>query len=186
MPVRLALAVLLLFASLAEARERAVFVYPRERAIFRHVFYTSHQRALRHRVGQEYDVDVHEQIATDEELFAVDVEGATLLVLSAHGDPFSMYFASRKLRTLDSSDRQRLETFLSRLDPFATIVLQSCETGRGFAHLVKETAGPTRRVIAARGEVPWNGMQITSLTPFDVTLLCDDGGQSWDCTLRLR
>jgi len=186
MPVRVAVAVLLLFAPLAEARDRAVFVYPRERSIFRHLFYTSHQRALRHRVGQEYDVAVHEQIATEEELFAIDVEGATLLVLSAHGDPFSMYFASRKSRTLDSSDHLRLVKFFARLDPFATIVLQSCQTGRGFAHLVKEAAGPTRRVIAARGEVPWNGMQITSLTPFDVTLRCDDGGQSWDCTLRLR
>jgi hypothetical protein len=186
MHVRVVLAVLLFFAPLARARDRAVFVYPRERSFFRHTFYTSHQRALRHRVGQEYDVAVHDQIATDNALFAIDVDGAMLLVLSAHGDPFSMYFANRKSRTLDSSDRHRLEQFLARLDPFATIVLQSCQTGLGFAHVVKEAAGPTRRVIAARGEVPWNGMQITSLTPFDATLRCDDGGRSWDCTLRLR
>jgi hypothetical protein len=186
MSVRFALAVLLLLASIAEARDRAVFVYPRERSILRHVFYTSHQRELRRRAGEKYVVAVHEQIATDEALFAIDVDGATLLVLSAHGDPFSMHFGSRKSRTLDASDRLRLEKFLSRLDPFATIVLQSCHTGRGFAHLVKEAAGPTRRVIAARGEVPWNGLQITSLSPFDATMRCDDGGQSWDCTLRLH
>jgi hypothetical protein len=186
MPVRVALAVLLLFAPFADARERAVFVYPRERALFRHLFYTSHQRVLRERAGEAYDVVIHEQVATDEALFAVDVDGATLLVLSAHGDPFSMYFAGRKVRTLDSTDRVRLEQFFSRLDPFATIVLQSCKTGLGFAHLVKEAAGPTRRVIAARGEVPWNGLQITSLAPFEATIHCDDGGRSWDCTLRLR
>lgn len=184
--LRAALAVLLLFAFVVEARDRAVFVYPRERSLFRHVFYTSHQRELRKRVGEMYDLAVHEQVATDEALFAIDVDGATLLVLSAHGDPFSMSFASRRSRTLDSSDRQRLEAFLARLDPFATIVLQSCQTGRGFAHLVKEAAGPNRRVIAARGEVPWNGLEITSLAPFDVTMRCEDGGQSWDCTLRLR
>ncbi|HKR65415.1 MAG TPA: hypothetical protein VJZ00_16905, partial [Thermoanaerobaculia bacterium] len=94
--------------------------------------------------------------------------------------------ASRDKRTLDSNDRARLAAFLARLDPFATIVLQSCETGRGFAHLVKEAAGPTRRVIAARGEIPWNGLRITSLAPFDATIRCDDGGRMWDCTVRLR
>jgi hypothetical protein len=97
-----------------------------------------------------------------------------------------MYFAGRKSRTLDSTDRARLARFFDRLDPFATIVLQSCHTGRGFAHVVKEAAGPTRRVIAARGEIPWNGLRITSLAPFDATIRCDDGGRRWDCTLRLE
>ena len=181
---RLLLAVVLL-APLAEARERAVLVYPKERSLFRRIFYTSHQRALRTSIGARYDTLVREQVSTDEELFAVDVDGATLLVLSAHGDPFSMYFAGRKSRTLDATDRARLARFLDRLDPFATIVLQSCHTGRGFAHLVKEAAGAHRRVIAARGEIPWNGLQITSVTPFDATIHCQDGGQLWDCTVKL-
>lgn len=184
--VRLALAVLLLSAPLMKARDRAVFVYPRERSLFHRVFYTSHQRLLRRQAAVAYDVAVHEHVETDEELFGLDVQGAKLLVLSAHGDPFSMHFAHRKVRTLDASDRRRLQVFFARLDPAATIVLQSCQTGRGFAHVVKEAAGPGRRVIAARGDVPWNGLRITTLTPFDVTMRCEDGGKAWDCTLRLR
>lgn len=183
---RIVVAALLLFASVAEARERAVLVYPRERSLFRRIFYTSHQTTLRTQIALRYDVEVHEQVATDEALFAIDVDGAKLLVLSGHGDPFSMYFASRRTRTLDASDRARLAAFLHRLDPGATIVLQSCHTGRGFAHLVKELAGPTRRVIAARGEIPWNGLQITSVEPFDARISCQDGGRAWDCTVRLR
>ena len=162
-------------------RDRAVLVYPK----FGRVFYTSHQHALQEAIAQRYDTRVHEQIATDDALFALDVDGAKLLVLSAHGDPFSMYFAGRNERSLDSTDRQRLETFFARLDPEATIVLQSCHTGRGFAHLVKEAAGPTRHVIAARGEIPRDGLTIDSLSPLDVTIQCDDDGKRWDCTLKL-
>jgi hypothetical protein len=182
---RILLAVMLV-APFAEARERAVLIYPRERSWFRRIFYTSHQKDLRARIEARYETDVHEQVASEEELFAVDVDGAKLLVLSAHGDEFSMYFASRKSRTLDATDRARLRKFFDRLDPYATIVLQSCHTGRGFAHLVKEAAGPDRRVIAARGEVPANGLRITSVAPFDATIDCEDGGRRWDCTLRLR
>jgi hypothetical protein len=182
---RILLAVMLV-APFADARERAVLIYPKERSWFRRVFYTSHQLDLRARVEARYETDVHEQIESEEELFAVDVDGAKLLILSAHGDEFSMHFARRKSRTLDSTDRDRLRTFFDRLDPHATIVLQSCHTGRGFAHLVKEAAGPDRRVIAARGEVPADGLRIESVAPFDVTIECDDGGRRWDCTLRLR
>lgn len=181
---RLLIAVLLL-APLAEAGERAVLVYPKERSWFRRIFYTSHQRQLRAQLAFRYDVDVREQVASEEELFAVDVDGATLLVLSAHGDPFSMYFAGRKDRTLDATDQARLKAFIGRLDPAATIVLQSCHTGLGFAHLVKEAAGPRRRVIAARGEIPWDGLRITSVAPLDVTIDCDEEGRRWDCTIRL-
>jgi hypothetical protein len=186
MVARIAFAVLFLCASVAvEARDRAVLVYPRERALFRRVFYTTHQRALRAQIALRYDTEVHEQVATDAELFAVDVDGASLLLLSGHGDPFSMYFSDRKKPTLDETDRARLAAFFDRLAPHATIVLQSCHTGRGFAHIVKEAAGPNRRVIAARGEIPWNGLRITSVTPFDATIRCRDGHRAWDCTLRL-
>lgn len=180
------LAILLAFVPPAHARDRAVLVYPREHSWFRRVFYTQHQHELKQQLARQYDVEVHEQIASDKELFAVDVDGAKLLVLSAHGDPFSMHFAGRKARTIDANDRARLQRFFDRLDPFATIVLQSCDTGRGFAHVVKEAAGPTRRVIAARGEIPWDGLRITSVAPFDAAIDCDDGGRRWDCTLRLR
>lgn len=183
---RLALVAVCVLAPVVEAAERAVLVYPRERSLFRRIFYTSHQRLLRQQIDARYDTEVHEQIATAGELFAIDVDGAKLLVISAHGDPFSMYFASRRKPTLDSSDEARLREFLDRLDPHATIVLQSCHTGRGFAHVVKEAAGPSRRVIAAKGEIPWNGLQITSVAPFDATIRCHDGGRLWDCTLRLR
>ncbi|HYI13074.1 MAG TPA: hypothetical protein VEK57_28770 [Thermoanaerobaculia bacterium] len=183
---RLILVAVLLFSCAAAARERAVLVYPKERTLFRRIFYTSHQKALRAQIAVRYDIEVHEQVATDEALFALDIDGARLLVLSAHGDPFSMYLAGKKQRTLDSTDRERLTRFLDRLHPNATIVLQSCHTGRGFAHLVKEAAGPNRRVIAARGEIPWNGLQITSVAPFDATIRCQDGGRLWDCTLRLQ
>ena len=185
MLLRLLLAVIIL-APLAEARERAVLIYPKERSWFRRIFYTSHQRELRARIAARYDVTVHEQVASERDLFETDIDGANLLVLSAHGDPFSMYFANRKSRTLDASDRTRLERFFDRLDPFATIVLQSCHTGRGFAHIVKAAAGPNRRVIAARGEVPWNGLRITSVAPLDVAIDCEDGGRRWDCRIELR
>ncbi len=182
---RLLLAVMLV-APFAEARERAVLIYPKERSWFRRIFYTSHQRELRARISARYDVRVHEQISSEREIFQVDVDGANLLILSAHGDPFSMYFGNRKKRTLDATDRARLGRFFERLDPFATIVLQSCHTGRGFAHIVKEAAGPTRRVIAARGEIPWNGLRVTSVAPFDVAIDCEDGGRRWDCTVHLE
>lgn len=183
---RLALVAVLLFASIAHARDRAVLVYPRERSIFRRIFYTTHQGALRNLLRARYDLDVHVQIATDDAIFAIDVDGAKLLVLSGHGDSFAMHFAGKRSRTLDASDRDRLAAFLGRLDPAATIVLQSCNTGRGFAHLVKTLAGPGRQVIAARGEVPWNGLQITSVAPFDATIRCRDGSKRWDCTVRLQ
>lgn len=182
---RLALVAVLLLACSVSARERAVLVYPKERSLFRRIFYTSHQRELRAQIAARYETAVHEQIATDDALFALDVDGAKLLVISGHGDPFSIYFASRKKRTLDSTDRERLARFFDRLDPEATIVLQSCHTGRGFAHLVKEVAGGRRRVIAARGEIPWNGLQITSVAPFDATIRCREDGRLWDCTVRL-
>lgn len=185
MLARLLLAVLLI-APLAEARERAVLIYPKERSWFRRVFYTSHQRALRAQIAARYDIALHEQLESEREIFDVDVAGAKLLVLSAHGDPFSMYFGNRTKRTLDSTDRARLKEFFGRLDPRATIVLQSCHTGRGFAHVVKEAAGPTRRVIAARGEVPWDGLRITSVAPFDAAIDCQEGGRRWDCTVQLR
>jgi hypothetical protein len=182
---RLTLVAVILVASLAHARDRAVLIYPREHALFRRVFYTSHQRAMRERLAAEYDLDVHVQVATDDEIFAVDVRGAKLLVLSGHGDSFAMHFAGKDSRTLDFEDRARLQTFFGQLDPQATIVLQSCHTGRGFAHLVKEAAGKLRHVIAASGEVPWNGMQITSLLPFDVTIRCRERTRRFDCTVRL-
>lgn len=183
---RLVLVAVLLVASIAEARDRAVLVYPRERSILRRVFYTPHQGALRAALSERFDLDVHVQVATDDDLFAIDVDGAKLLVLSGHGDSFAMHFGGRRSRTLDASDRDRLAAFLSRLAPDATIVLQSCHTGRGFAHLVKSLAGAQRRVIAAKGAVPWNGMSIISIAPFDVTLRCKDGGKRWDCTVRLE
>lgn len=166
------------------ARDRAVLVYPREHSLFRRIFYTSHQRALRTLLGVRYDLDVHMQVATDDAIFAIDVRGAKLLVLSGHGGPFAMHFAGRTARTLDSSDRARLTALFDELDPTATIVLQSCNTGRGFAHLVKEAAGPLRHVIAATGQVPWNGLQITSVTPFDATIHCREGARKFDCTVR--
>ena len=183
---RLAFVAVLLFASIAHARDRAVLVYPRERSTFRRVFYTTHQSAMRNLLSARYDLDVHVQVATDDEIFSIDVHGAKLLVLSGHGDSFAMHFAGKKSRTLDASDRDRLATFFDRLDPEATIVLQSCHTGRGFAHLVKAAAGPSRQVIAARGEVPWTGMLITSVLPFDATIRCRDGSKRWDCTVRLQ
>ena len=184
---RLILVAVLLFASAAQARDRAVLIYPKERSLFRRIFYTSHQRKLVERIAGQYDVTLHKQVATDEELFAIDVYGAKLLVISGHGDPFAMYMARRDQRTLDATDKARLARFLDRLDPTATIVLQSCHTGRGFAHLVKDAAGPLRRVIAARGEIPWNGVQITSVAPFDARITCGlRAAEQWDCTLRLR
>lgn len=176
----------LLLASAADviARERAVLIYPREHGWFRRVFYTSHQRKLVQQLRQRYEVAIHQQIASDEELFAIDVTGARLLVISGHGDAFSMHLAGKDRRTLDATDKYRLAQLFAKLDPDATIVLQSCHTGKGFAHLVKEAAG-SRRVIAAKGEIPWDGVRITSLEPFDARITCQDGG-AWDCTLALR
>jgi hypothetical protein len=185
MRARIVLAVLLFASVAAHARDRAVLIYPKERTWFRPIFYTAHQKLLHAQLAQQYRIDVHEQIARDDDLFAIDVDGAKLLVLSAHGDPYSMHFENEKTRTLDGTDVARLKTFFDRLAPDATIVLQSCDTGRGFAHLVKEAAGPQRRVIAARGVIPRDGVSITSLAPFDLTIRCEDGGRSWDCTLRL-
>jgi hypothetical protein len=185
---RLVLVAVLLFALISsasmEARDRAVLVYPREHSLFRHIFYTSHQRALRALLSGRYDLDVHVQVGTADAIFAIDVRGAKLLVLSGHGGPFAMHFAGQSTRTLDSRDLVRLTALFETLDPTATIVLQSCNTGRGFAQLVKEAAGPMRRVIAATGTVPWDGLQITSVTPFEATLHCREGARKFDCTVR--
>lgn len=179
------LAALLMSLSVApQPRERAVLIYPKERWTLRPVFYTDHQRRLVREIATRYDVSLHEQIAKDDDLFAIDVDGAKLLILSAHGDAFSMHFDGREERTLDSSDRERLARFFARLDPEATIVLQSCWTAKGFAHVVKEVAGPKRQVIAAKGVIPPDGMRITGTAPFDAEITCVEGRRTYDCTAR--
>src|SRR5215212_5160551 len=122
---RVLFAFALLCASAAHARDRAVLIYPREHALFRRVFYTSHQQKLAAQLANRYDVETHDQIATEDDLFSIDVAGAKLLVISGHGDPFAMYMGSRDERTLDATDETRLRAFLARLAPDATIVLQS-------------------------------------------------------------
>lgn len=168
------------------ARDRAVLVYPQERWSLRRVFHTPEQDAFMARIRRDYATEIHDRVGTDDALFGLDVSGAKLLVISGHGDPYAMSMRDRKDRTLDSADRERLARFLAQLDDEATILLQSCHTGRGFAHFVKELAGPKRRVIAARGEIPRDGVKIVSLIPFDVRITCrDETGRTWDCTLRL-
>ncbi len=179
------LGVLLIFSVSAYAEDRAVLIYPKERNPFRRVFYTRHQRALRAQLQARFALEVHEQVATAEELLKIDVRGARLLVLSGHGNPFAMFLGGDRKRTLDSRDRARLQSFFGALDPEATIVLQSCETGRGFAWMVKEAAGPRRQVIAAKGTIPPDGVEFTSVQPLDVRITCRERGRSWDCTIRL-
>ena len=166
----------------AAPHERAVLIYPHERVWFRRVFYTRHQRALQRELQKRFVVDVHEQVGTAGDLFSIDVRGAKLLVLSGHGSPFALSLQGRGERTLDASQFARLKTFLSQLAPDGTIILQSCDTGLGFAWIVKRAAGANRRVIAANGDIPPDGLQITSLAPLNVTITCEGG---WDCTLRL-
>lgn len=180
---RLVLAFLWLALPLC-ARDRAVLVYPREHALFRPLFYTPHQRELVRGLRAQYDVDVHEQIATADELFAIDVRGASLLVISGHGNPFALSLDGRGGRTIDAAQRARLAAFLGQLAPDATIVLQSCDTGRGFAWLVKEAAGASRHVIAAKGTIPRDGLRIAA-APLEVAITCHDDGHDWDCRLTL-
>jgi hypothetical protein len=177
---RLLFAVALLALPLC-ARERAVVVYPREHAIFHPLFYTSHQRELVRELRATYDVDVHEQIGTASELFAIDVKNASLLVISGHGNPFAISLDGRDERTLDATQRDRLAAFFAAMKPDATIILQSCDTGRGFAWLVKEAAGPTRHVIAAKGTITRDGLRIAP----EVSITCRDDGRDWDCTVKL-
>jgi hypothetical protein len=170
----------------AAPRERAVMIYPRERVWFRRAFYNRHQHELQRELQKRYAVEVHDQVATDAALFAIDIRGAKLLVLSAHGGPYAMSFNGRRSRTVDTSDQARLTAFFSQLAPDATIILQSCYTGLGFARIVKKAAGPNRHVIAAQGEIPLDGVVITSLAPLDVAITCrDNHGQTWDCKIGL-
>ena len=178
-------AVLLLLAFAAEAADRAVLIYPKERPWFRRVFYTSHQRTLRSQLRTRYDLDVHKQVATADALLRIDVSGARLLVISAHGDPFAMFLGADRKRTIDARDAGRLRAFFAKLHPEATIILQSCHNGRGFAWAVKEAAGRNRRVIAAKGVIPPDGLSITSLDPIDVKITCRGRRGPWDCTIRL-
>ena len=163
-------------------RERAVLVYPREHAWFRRLFYNAHQRQLQDQLGKRYALDVHDQVGSAEALFNIDVRGAEVLVLSGHGSAFAISLGKRGERTIDARQFDRLQKFFSQLAPDATIILQSCDTGLGFAWIVKRAAGANRHVIAAEGEIPRDGLQITSVAPLDVTITCDDGR---DCTLRL-
>jgi hypothetical protein len=177
---------LMLSAMTTAPRERAVLIYPRERAWFRRAFYNRHQKDLQRELQKRFAVEVHDQVATDDALFAVDIRGANLLVLSAHGCPYAMSFSGRQQRTLDETHQARLKAFLSQLAPDATIILQSCYTGLGFARIVKKAAGPGRRVIAAEGEIPRDGVMITSLAPVDVAITCrDNHGRPWNCKIRL-
>jgi hypothetical protein len=177
---------LALILSATAPRQRAVLIYPRERAWFRRAFYNAHQRELQRELQKRYVVELHDQIATDDALLSIDVRGANLLILSAHGAPTAMSFNGRKAKTLDESDQARLQAFLSQLAPDATIILQSCYTGLRFARMVKQAAGPRRRVIAAKGEIPRDGVVITSLAPVDVKITCrDDHGNPWDCKVKL-
>ena len=173
---------LLLALMLAAPRDRAVLVYPHEHLRFRRIFYNAHQRQLQRDLQKRFDVDVHEQVGTADALFDVDVRGAKLLVLSGHGCPFAISLSGRDERTLDATKFERLRAFLSQLAPDATIVLQSCDTGLGFAWIVKRAAGPDRRVIAADGDLPRDGLRITSLAPLDVTITCAGGR---DCKISL-
>jgi len=173
-----------LLALPAFARERAVVIYPREHALFRPLFYTLHQRLLLDTLRTHYDVDVHEQVGTARDFFSIDVKGASLLIISGHGNPFAISLSGREERTIDASERERLIAFFSSLAPDATIVLQSCDTGRGFASLIKETAGQ-RHVIAAHGTIPRDGLHIESLEPFSASITCADAGREYDCTVRL-
>jgi hypothetical protein len=166
------------------ARDRAVVIYPREHALLHPLFYTSHQRDLVHSLQSMFDVEVHEQVGNAEDFFAIDVRDASLLVISGHGNPFAISLDGRDERTLDAAQRERLAAFLARLAPDATIVLQSCDAGRGFAWLVKEAAGPARHVIAAKGTIPRDGLRI-GLAPLQVSITCRDDGRDWDCTIRL-
>ena len=173
---------LLVGLMLAAPRDRAVFVYPHEHVWFRRIFYNAHQRQLQRELEKQFEVEVHEQVGTADALFNIDVRGAKLLVLSGHGCPFAMSLSGRDERTLDESKFEHLRSFLSQLAPDATIILQSCDTGLGFAWIVKQAAGPNRRVIAADGDIPRDGLRITSLAPLDVTITCTG---SRDCTVRL-
>jgi hypothetical protein len=177
--------VLFLLAFAAEAADRAVLIYPKERPWFRRVFYTAHQRILRAQLRTRYDLEVHKQVATDDALLGIDVTGARLLVISAHGDPFAMFLGADQKRTLDSRDVGRLRHFFAKLHPEATIILQSCHNGRGFAWAVKDAAGPRRKVIAAKGVIPPDGLEITSLDPIDVKITCRGRRGPWDCTIKL-
>ena len=180
------LVALMVAAMTTAPRERAVLIYPRERAWFRRAFYNRHQKELQQELQKRFAVEVHDQISSDRALFSIDVRGANLLVLSGHGCPYAMSFNGRHDRTLDESDQARLKAFLSQLAPDATIILQSCYTGLGFARIVKKAAGPGRRVIAAEGEIPRDGVVITSIQPLDVAITCRDGrGRPWDCKVRL-
>jgi hypothetical protein len=148
--------------------------------------FSAHQQKLQRKLGRRFIVEVHEQVTTDQALFDIDIRGANLLILSGHGGPFAMSLSRPDQRTIDASKQARLRTFLDQLAPDATIVLQSCETGQGFAWMVKEAAGPHRRVIAAKGDIPREGVEITSLEPVEVTITCrDEQGAAWDCTIRL-
>jgi hypothetical protein len=40
-------------------------------------------------------------------------------------------------------------------------------------------------VIAAKGTIPPDGVEITSLSPVDVKFTCHDEGRDWDCTIRM-
>ncbi len=167
-------------------RERAVLIYPRERVWFRRAFYNRHQRELQRELRKRYALEVHEQVATDDALFAIDVRGANLLILSAHGCPYAMSFSGQHQRTIDASKQAQLQAFLSQLAPDATIILQSCYTGLGFARIVKKAAGPHRHVIAAEGEVPRDGVVITSIAPLDMAITCrDKHGRAWNCKIGL-
>ena len=173
---------LFFLALLAQPRPRAVMIYPVERAPFHRVFHSRHQLDLQQQLRQRFDVDVHDRVATADALFDVDIRGASVLVISGHGCPFAISMRNRGERTIDASDFERLQKFFDALAPGATIILQSCDTGLGFAWVVKRAAGPHRQVIAATGEVPPDGLRIVSLDPLTVTITCERGE---DCTLRL-
>src|SRR5260370_32492638 len=92
----------------AAPRERAVMIYPREHVWFRRAFYNRHQHHLQRELQKRYVVEVHDQIATETPLFSIDIPGAKLLVLSAHGGPYAISFNCLGNHTVHASHQTRI------------------------------------------------------------------------------
>jgi hypothetical protein len=115
----------------AAPRERAVMIYPRERVWFRRAFYNRHQHELQQELQRRYAVEVHDQVATEAALFAIDIRGAKLLVLSAHGGPYAMSFNGRGRVTVDASDQARLTDFFRSSRPTQRSSCRAATPGSG-------------------------------------------------------
>jgi hypothetical protein len=117
--------------------------------------------------------------ASEDDLYALDLQGAKLLVMMGHGTVTSIALDAEEddctrecdeKKYIDMSDEAELRTWFSSADPDLVIVLPDCWTGYGennLSQMVKRAA-QGRRVVASDAPVIASRIEVDSAYPLKV------------------